>query len=223
MARHDSRRRRDRGRVHACAARRRPQRAHQLDDRLRRGDRLHRHRRPRHHVLGRAGHARAPPGGPRSCSTGRSPCSGSTPSRRLDADEDERTDRTSRWRSTTARTTTTHPTRPTPSDDPTIELRFSATEVLRHKDFADYTADELVEAQQLMIAPAAGRLAPPVAAADRRRRSRTTPPTCAAPCGRRCGPAANRSAATTAPAPRATDGSCCCSTSAARWSRTRGR
>ena len=37
-----------------------------------------------------------------------------------------------------------------PSDDPTIELRFSATEVLRHKDFADYTRDELDEAQQLM-------------------------------------------------------------------------
>ena len=37
-----------------------------------------------------------------------------------------------------------------PTDDPTIELRFSATEVLRQKDFADYTPDELVEAQQLM-------------------------------------------------------------------------
>ena len=36
------------------------------------------------------------------------------------------------------------------SDDPTIELRFSATEVLRHKDFAEYSHDELVEAQQLM-------------------------------------------------------------------------
>ena len=36
------------------------------------------------------------------------------------------------------------------SDDPVIELRFSATEVLRQKDFADYTSDELTEAQQLM-------------------------------------------------------------------------
>jgi uncharacterized protein with von Willebrand factor type A (vWA) domain len=36
------------------------------------------------------------------------------------------------------------------SDDPTIELRFSATEVLHHKDFADYSPDELIEAQQLM-------------------------------------------------------------------------
>ena len=32
----------------------------------------------------------------------------------------------------------------------TIELRFSATEVLRHKDFADYTDSELDEAQLLM-------------------------------------------------------------------------
>ncbi len=36
------------------------------------------------------------------------------------------------------------------SDDHAIELRFSATEVLRQKDFADYTDDELIEAQQLM-------------------------------------------------------------------------
>ena len=36
------------------------------------------------------------------------------------------------------------------TDDPTVELRFSATEVLRHKDFADYSPEELVEAQQLM-------------------------------------------------------------------------
>lgn len=37
-----------------------------------------------------------------------------------------------------------------PSDDPTIHLRFSRTEVLRRKDFAEYTADELHEAQALM-------------------------------------------------------------------------
>jgi uncharacterized protein with von Willebrand factor type A (vWA) domain len=36
------------------------------------------------------------------------------------------------------------------SDDQTIELRFSATEVLREKDFADYTTTELHEAQELM-------------------------------------------------------------------------
>ena len=37
-----------------------------------------------------------------------------------------------------------------PSDDPVIELRFSTTEVLRRKDFAEYTPDELIQAQQLM-------------------------------------------------------------------------
>jgi uncharacterized protein len=35
-------------------------------------------------------------------------------------------------------------------DDPVLELRFSATEVLRQKDFADYSDDELVEAHALM-------------------------------------------------------------------------
>jgi hypothetical protein len=34
--------------------------------------------------------------------------------------------------------------------DPTIELRFSAAEVLRDKDFAEYSSDELVHAQELM-------------------------------------------------------------------------
>jgi uncharacterized protein with von Willebrand factor type A (vWA) domain len=37
-----------------------------------------------------------------------------------------------------------------PDDGETIELRFSATEVLRQKDFADYTDIELDEAQHLM-------------------------------------------------------------------------
>jgi len=36
------------------------------------------------------------------------------------------------------------------TDDEVIELRFSTTEVLRRKDFADYTPEELVEAQQMM-------------------------------------------------------------------------
>ncbi len=36
------------------------------------------------------------------------------------------------------------------SDEPMIELRFSATEVLRHKDFAQYSDDELHHAQELM-------------------------------------------------------------------------
>ena len=37
-----------------------------------------------------------------------------------------------------------------PNDDETIELRFSAAEVLRHKDFAAYSDDELQLAQTLM-------------------------------------------------------------------------
>jgi uncharacterized protein len=37
-----------------------------------------------------------------------------------------------------------------PNDDPTIQLRFSAAEVLRNKDFAVYTTDELSEAHALM-------------------------------------------------------------------------
>jgi uncharacterized protein with von Willebrand factor type A (vWA) domain len=35
-------------------------------------------------------------------------------------------------------------------DDDVIELRFSATEILRHKDFAEYSPDELSHAQELM-------------------------------------------------------------------------
>ena len=62
-----------------------------------------------------------------------------------------RADSTSRSRSTTMPTTTTHePDRAEASDDPVIELRFSATEVLRQKDFADYTPRSSIEAQQLM-------------------------------------------------------------------------
>ena len=39
---------------------------------------------------------------------------------------------------------------PTEPEGPTIHLRFSATETLRHKDFSLYTDDELAEAHQLM-------------------------------------------------------------------------
>jgi uncharacterized protein len=39
---------------------------------------------------------------------------------------------------------------PTEPDGPTIHLRFSATETLRHKDFSQYTNEELNEAHQLM-------------------------------------------------------------------------
>jgi uncharacterized protein with von Willebrand factor type A (vWA) domain len=36
------------------------------------------------------------------------------------------------------------------AEDDVIELRFSATEILRHKDFAEYSTDELAQAQELM-------------------------------------------------------------------------
>jgi hypothetical protein len=42
------------------------------------------------------------------------------------------------------------PEQAAPSDERTLELRFSATEVLRQKDFADYDDDELAEAHRLM-------------------------------------------------------------------------
>ena len=47
-------------------------------------------------------------------------------------------------------TTRTAPESARPSDDPTVELRFSVTEVLRHKDFATYDDAELAEAHRLM-------------------------------------------------------------------------
>lgn len=69
-------------------------------------------------------------------------------------------------------------------DEPSIELRFSATEVLRQKDFATYDDDELAQAQQLMsrlrllgaprrslrLGPAGGRSSRP----DLRRTVRST-------------------------------------------------
>jgi uncharacterized protein len=42
------------------------------------------------------------------------------------------------------------PEQAAPNDERTVELRFSATEVLRQKDFADYSNDELAEAHRLM-------------------------------------------------------------------------
>jgi uncharacterized protein with von Willebrand factor type A (vWA) domain len=37
-----------------------------------------------------------------------------------------------------------------PNDDPHLELRFSTVEVLRHKDFAQYSSEELAQSQRLM-------------------------------------------------------------------------
>ncbi len=58
-----------------------------------------------------------------------------------------------------------------PNDEPTLQLRFSATEVLRHKDFSSLY-DELAQAQQLMSHL---RLAGPPRGSFRMQRSRRSP------------------------------------------------
>ena len=70
--------------------------------------------------------------------------------------------------------------------------------MLRHKDFADYTAEELIEAQQLMSRLTLVGSPRRSLRRDGRRLAHVDAPTCAAPCGRRCAPAASRSGATTA-------------------------
>lgn len=58
------------------------------------------------------------------------------------------------------------------NDDPVLQLRFSATEVLRHKDFAAYSDDELHLAEELMSTL---RLAGPPRQSFRMRKSRRGP------------------------------------------------
>ena len=84
------------------------------------------------------------------------------------------------------------------SDDETIELRFSASEVLRHKDFAAYDDDELAQAQALMSEL---RLVGSPRASLRLEATRraTRHPDIRAPCGHRCAPAANRPADSSGP------------------------
>ena len=104
-------------------------------------------------------------------------------------------------------------------------LRYRAErEVLRHKDFAAYTDDELAEARRSWPSSAsAGALSRSrrCAVAPSRRRRRPARPR-AAPSAR----AAHRRRARAARAPRepasGPAASCCCSTSAARWSPTPG-
>ena len=198
-----------------------PERAGERRRVVRRGARRRRARAARRRLLGRALDARAPPGGPRPVRPGVPGVLG----RRTGgvADDEDPSRRRSRSSSTATRTTptATTPRAAPPNDDPSLELRFSMTEVLRHKDFAAYDDAELAEAHRLMAG---------LRFAGSPRRSlrmsptthRTAGPTCAAPCAPRCAPRASRSAATSARRPRATAGSCCCSTSAARWSRTPG-
>ena len=105
---------------------------------------------PRRRLLGRAGPRSSVAPRTSSRSTGRSPCSsraapGCAP--RAGRAPRARDDRGRHRRRLERR-------RPAdgddPNDDETIELRFSAAEVLRHKDFAAYTDDELHLAQSLM-------------------------------------------------------------------------
>ena len=71
------------------------------------------------------------------------------------------------------------------SDEETIELRFSATEVLRHKDFADYSDTGVDRGPATDDPPPPRRFAPRVAPPRRPARGVPPDPTCAARCGRR--------------------------------------
>ena len=104
---------------------------------------------PRHDILGRARHARSPARRPRSLRSCVRGLLGACPRRRSRHSEEEPIEITLAV-DTGEEEDGSQPDSAEASDDPTIELRFSATEVLRHKDFADYSPDELVEAQQLM-------------------------------------------------------------------------
>ena len=109
------------------------------------------------------------------------------------------------------------------TDDEVIELRFSSTEILRHKDFANYSTDELAQAQELME-PDLRLVGAPRASLRRGPTSRRT----ATPDIRRTVRSAIRAGGEPIErhhlAPDAAFvASCCCSTSADRWSRMRGR
>ncbi len=162
----------------------------------------HRTRRPRHHLLGRTGDARATAGGHRPVRPGvRRLLRAVAVGRRRRGGERHRQhhDRRRHRRSDDG-----GGRRPaTPSQDDAIELRFSTTEILRNKDFAAYSPDELSQAHELMShlrlvgAPRASlrrATEPPAAPFD---------PTSDARCDRRSGPGANRSNATSpTPSPR---------------------
>ena len=81
------------------------------------------------------------------------------------------------------------------NDDETIELRFSAAEVLRHKDFAAYDDDELRSGADADVGPASGRIAARLAATRADAAGRRVIPTSARPCAPPCAPVANRRAA----------------------------
>ena len=107
------------------------------------------------------------------------------------------------------------------ADEPTMTLRFSATEVLRHKDFAVYSHDELHEAQRLMAdlrlagTPRHSRRLVATHHEQHRPDLRRT-----VRAALRAG--ASRSTGTGVNPASGSAGSCSCSTSRARWSPTPG-
>ena len=94
---------------------------------------------------------------------------------------------------------------------PSVAVRCSPAEVLRHRDFARYTPAEFAEARRLM---ADLRLAGALRRSRRRRTAVGTGggPTCAARCAARCAPVASRSTARSSSRPSGRAGSCCCAT-----------
>ena len=109
------------------------------------------------------------------------------------------------------------------NDDPTIQLRFSATEVLRHKDFGAYSDEELRLSQQLMsrlrfVGPPRRSLR-----LSEARRAQYRPDLRRTVRARRSARAASRCSASGASRASGCGRWCCCSTSADRWSRMRAR
>ena len=108
-------------------------------------------------------------------------------------------------------------------DDPTLTLRFSATETLRHKDFAAYSRDELRQAQQLMAdlrLAGSPRRSRRLVKSKIGRRSGQARRICGARSTPRCGPGASRSASASASRASACAGWCCSSTCPGPWSPT---
>ena len=98
------------------------------------------------------------------------------------------------------------------SDAPTLSVRYSRAEVLRHRDFAHYSPDEFAESRRLMDDL---RLAGAMRRSRRLRRQPAQPgPSRPAPHGpaRASAPAASRSAAPTSSPPSARAGWSCSAT-----------
>ena len=179
-------------RLRPRAARRRARRAGEHRRVVRRGPRRRRPRPTATTSTGRPGRRSCAGRRTSTCSTGRSRCSGTDARRRRPTPRSRAGDDHARRRHRRRRDGDEPDDARRRATTRAIELRFSMTEVLRHKDFADYDDAELAEAHRLM---ARLRLA---GSPRRSLRLRRTPgarrgPTCAAPCGPRCAPRASRS------------------------------